>query len=47
LAETYGMPFFETSAKDGNNINEAFSIIAKQIKDKLQQENTLNPGAAN
>jgi hypothetical protein len=35
LAETYGIPFFETSAKDGANIAEAFTSIAKSIKERL------------
>jgi Fe2+ transport system protein B len=43
LAETYGIPFFEASAKEGTNIAEAFTSIAKSIKDRLQNENTLNP----
>lgn len=35
LAQSFGIPFFETSAKEGTNIAEAFTTIAKQIKDRL------------
>ena len=39
LAEQHGILFFETSAKNGINIEEAFSTIARDIKKRL-----LDPG---
>jgi GTPase SAR1 family protein len=34
LAKEFGMAFFETSARTGNNVNETFFHISKSIKDK-------------
>ena len=35
LADQYGIHFFETSAKNGINIEESFSTIARDIKQRL------------
>ena len=43
LADEFGLPFFETSAKSGANIKEAFNFIAKEIKDKQPLNVTTNP----
>uniref|UniRef100_A0ACB8FD93 Ras- protein Rab-10 n=1 Tax=Sphaerodactylus townsendi TaxID=933632 RepID=A0ACB8FD93_9SAUR len=34
LAWEYGIPFFETSAKNNVNIEHAFSVLAEEILDK-------------
>jgi len=35
LAKRYNIQFFETSAKQGINVDEAFYCIAKEVKDRL------------
>lgn len=38
LADEYGMPFFEASAKDGANVEEAFTRIARDALARLARE---------
>ena len=45
LAKQHGVPFFETSAKDGTNIADAFMAMAKSVKANLLNEKTPNPTA--
>ena len=35
LAKKYNMKFFETSAKNGSNLNEGFSFLIKEIMDDI------------
>lgn len=44
LAESYGVEFFETSAKEDRNIKEAFYYLAREIKDKVLVENRQQGG---
>ena len=54
-AEEYKMSYFETSAKDGININELFEWISRELKGRadlgiiptinLNQQQNLNPNA--
>jgi GTPase SAR1 family protein len=46
LADRYGMSYFETSAKDGENVEGCFLKISKQIIEKFNLKN-LNNNAIN
>lgn len=47
LANSYQMPFLETSARNSENVDEAFVTMTKEIKDKnLTQKLTSNKNAA-
>ncbi len=37
LASKYGMPFYEVSAKTGNNVQESFDSLIKKIFDTSYQ----------
>jgi Ras-related protein Rab-8A len=46
LAAEYGIPFLETSAKEGKNVNEAFHTIADTVRIRFQnQESTTSSSA--
>ncbi|GMH45568.1 hypothetical protein BSKO_13525 [Bryopsis sp. KO-2023] len=38
LAREYGIPFFETSAKTGSNVEEVFMCIARSVLQRLKEE---------
>lgn len=38
FANSFHMPFLETSAKASMNVDEAFVVMTKEIKDKMQQK---------
>ncbi|CAK58803.1 unnamed protein product (macronuclear) [Paramecium tetraurelia] len=42
LAEKHGIPYFETSAKDGTNVNEVFLQVAKLINHHHQDQQNGN-----
>lgn len=35
LADSYGIKFFETSAKENKNIDECFITMSREVKDKM------------
>ncbi|CAD8155356.1 unnamed protein product [Paramecium pentaurelia] len=47
MAQKYNIPYFETSAKDGTNINDTFQQIAKTIKEQLEKLPQQQNGAFN
>ena len=45
LAKEYGIAFFETSAKQDINVQEAFGALVKLVSDRLFSEGKGGPGA--
>mmetsp|Transcript_6197 Transcript_6197/g.9681 ORF Transcript_6197/g.9681 Transcript_6197/m.9681 type:complete len:222 (-) Transcript_6197:57-722(-) len=41
LADEYGIPFMETSAKEGSNVEEAFIAIADSVRVRLQAKESV------
>jgi len=46
LADTFGIKFFETSAKDDLGVNDTFHTIAKEIKEKILSKEYVVGGGA-
>jgi len=44
LANEYGIPFMETSAKEGNNVQEAFHAIADTVRIRFQSQESTASG---
>lgn len=38
IAKEYGLPYFETSAKNGDSVNEVFNVLAATIKQSLDNK---------
>jgi len=45
-AETLGIPFLETSAKDSTNVEQAFITMAAEIKARMAQAPAKTGGAS-
>lgn len=43
LAKEFGIPFMETSAVESVNVDEAFSILTKNVYDRLEEQGLLPP----
>jgi len=44
LADSYGMPYVETSAKSGTNVEDAFEQLAKLALDNVKKEKEIKSG---
>ena len=42
-AETLGIPFLETSAKSSFNVEDAFTLMTREIKSKVQPKDGTKP----
>lgn len=47
LANDLGIPFLETSAKDSNNVEQAFMTMASEIKNRLANQPVAGPRTGN
>ena len=47
FADSLGIPFLETSAKNASNVEQAFLTMARQIKERMGSSNTTNNTKAN
>jgi hypothetical protein len=45
IAESYGMKFFETSAKEGTNVRESFAALAREVIGDMLQTAEVVPTA--
>jgi len=50
LAEHYNVRFLETSARDSKNVEQAFTLMTREIKNRVAvsqpKRNTQTPGQA-
>ena len=44
MAEHYGVRFLETSAKVSNNVEQAFTLMTREIKNRVAVVNKPKPG---
>ncbi len=44
FADSLGIPFLETSAKNATNVEQAFMTMAAEIKNRLQTVQSSTPG---
>ena len=42
FADSLGIPFLETSAKNANNVEQAFLTMARQIKERMGSNSAAN-----
>lgn len=42
FADSLGIPFLETSAKNASNVEQAFLTMARQIKERMGTQATTN-----
>ena len=45
LAEEFGIDYFETSAKTGSFVEDAFVHISRDVKNRLEREKPAGPSA--
>lgn len=45
LAQEYGVRFYETSACQGDNVDESYLAIATDVKDRLLREGVIDQQA--
>lgn len=46
LADHYNIRFLETSAKESTNVEEAFTLMTKEIKSRVVHTDTKKPASA-